>query len=117
MAQVRVFALLASKGVLTVGTPLEVVPAAMPLDVTSHDPRAFRGRVADPMSPRRSLLWELDGEPYSLTELTCKLWVEYGVVSVGPSYYSHWRVAGRELSLWEESRTLAGGDASGACGL
>jgi hypothetical protein len=98
--------MLAGKGIVRAGTPLEVVPAALPSDSASRDPRAFRASVADPMSPRRPLLWELDGQTYSPTELTCKLWREYGVSSLGPSYFSHWRVVGRQLSLWDESRSL-----------
>lgn len=111
MAQVRVLAMLAGKGILAVGTPLEIVPAALPSGAASLDPRAFRASVTDPMSPRRSLLWDLDGQTYSPTELTCKLWREYGVASLGPSYFSHWRVVGRQLSLWDESRSLAEGGA------
>ena len=107
MAQARVLAMLAGRGILTAGTPLEVMPEALPPDVASRDPHAFRAHVADPESPRRSLLWELDGQPYSPAELTCKLWRDHAVISLGPSYYSHWRVVGRELSLWEESRALA----------
>jgi hypothetical protein len=108
MAQSRVLSMLAGRGIVAAGTPLEVVPEALPADSASHDPRAFRARVADPASPRRSLVWELDGRPYSPTELTCKLRREYGVAALGPSYYSHWRVVGRGSSLWEESRALAG---------
>jgi hypothetical protein len=102
MAQVRVLAALADMGLLSSGTWLEVVPAALPADAATRDARAFRARVGEPGSPRRSLVWELDGQPYSPTELTCRLWREYGVVSVGPSYYSHWRVVGCERSLWED---------------
>ena len=106
MAQVRVLTVLAGKGIVQVGTSLEIVLAALPSDAASRDPRAFRASVADPMSPRRPLLWELDGQAYSPTELTCKLWREYGVSSLGPSYFSHWSVVGRQLSLWDESRSL-----------
>ena len=111
MAQVRVLTVLAGKGIVQVGTSLEIVPAALPSDAASRDPRAFRARIADPMSPRRPLLWELDGQTYSPTELTCKLWREYGVASLGPSYFSHWRVVGRQPSLWDESRDLTEGEA------
>jgi hypothetical protein len=112
MAQVGVLAVLAGKGLLAVGTPLEVMPAALPPGAASLDPRAFRATVADPMRRRRSLLWVLDGQAYSPTELTCKLWREYGVASLGPSYFSHWRVVGRQLSLWDESRSLAEDEAA-----
>jgi hypothetical protein len=100
----RVIAVLAERGYLTVGTLLEVVPSSRPADAASRDPRAFRARVGDPFSPRRSLVWELDGLPYSPTELTCRLSREYGVGdrSAEPSYYAHWRVIGTELSLWDE---------------
>ena len=108
MAQVRVLAALAARGLLSPGTDLEVVPAALPADAASRDARAYRARVGDPASPRRSLVWEFDGQPYSPTELTCRLWREFGVVSLGPSYYSHWRVVGRERSLWEEWQSLKG---------
>jgi len=106
MAQVRVLAVLAGKGIVAVGTPLEIVPAALPPHAASLDPRAFRASVADPMSPRRSLLWELDGQHYSPTELTCRLWREYGLAGLGPSYFSHWRIVGRERSLWDEAQAL-----------
>ena len=111
MAQVRVLAMLGGKGIVAMGTPLEIVPAALPPDASSLDPRAFRASVADPMSPRRSLRWELDGQSYSPTELTCKLWRDYGVASLGPSYYSHWRIVGHELSLWDEAQALSGNTA------
>jgi hypothetical protein len=104
--RVRVIAVLAERGVLAPGTELEVVPEALPPDAASRDPRAFRARVGDPRSPRRSLVWELDGRNYSPTELTCKLWGDHGVASVGPSYYSHWRVVGGTRSLWEEAQAL-----------
>lgn len=103
--------MLAGKGIVQIGTPLEIVPAALPADAASRNPHAFRASVADPMSPRRPILWALDGQTYSPTELTCKLWREYGVLSLGPSYFSHWRVVGRHLSLWDESRNQAEGEA------
>jgi hypothetical protein len=111
MAQAGVLALLASKGILAVGTPLEVVPAALPRDAASLDPRAFRARVADPLSPRRSLLWELDGQLYSPTKLNNRLFRDFGVETPATSHFSNWRVVGREVSLWEESRGLIGGKA------
>src|SRR5262249_5725616 len=112
MAQERVFEILASKGIVSIGTLLEIVPDALPPDALppdalSHDPRVFQARVIDPAIRRRSLVWEFDGQPYSPTELTCRLWGDYKVISVGPSYYSHWRVVGRGPSLWEESRAVA----------
>ncbi len=114
MAESRVVAVLTDAGLLAPGTPLEVVPAALPPDAASRDPRTFRARVGDPSSPRRSLVWELDGEAYSPTALTCKLWVEYGVAAPGPSYYGHWRVVGRERSLWEEAQALGHRGSGGA---
>jgi hypothetical protein len=108
MAQVRVIAALAAQGLLAPGTVLEVVPKALPPDAASRDARAYRARVGDPASPRGSLVWELDGRPYSPTELTCRLWREFGVAGLGPSYYSHWRVVGRERSLWEEWQSAGG---------
>lgn len=35
---------LATRGVLSSGTLLEVAPEAMPADAPSHDPRAFQAR-------------------------------------------------------------------------
>ena len=107
MAQARVLAILATKGIVAAGTVLEVIPDALPPDAASRDPRAFRARVNDPASARGSLVWEFDGKPYSPTELTCKLWREFGLVATGPSYNSHWRIAGRNRSLWDESRAIA----------
>jgi hypothetical protein len=107
MAQGRLLAILAAKGIIASGTALEVAPDALPPDAASRDPRAFRARVGDPASPRRSLVWEFEGRPYSPTELTCKLWREFGVVSQSPSCYSHWQVVGHIPSLWEESRVVA----------
>jgi hypothetical protein len=107
MTQVRVLAALAEKGLLSSGTCLELVPAALPADAASRDSRIFRAVVGDPRSPIRSIRWEFDGQLYSPTRLTCLLWVEYGVASLGPSYYCHWRVVGRERSLWDEWRSLA----------
>jgi hypothetical protein len=106
VAQVRVLAALARAKLLGAGTVLEVVPEALPPDAADRDPRAFRARVANPESPRRPLVWELDGKTYSPTELTCRLWREHGVASLGTSYYSHWRVAGRGQSLWAEWQEL-----------
>jgi hypothetical protein len=101
-------AALAEQGLLQPGTPLEVVPRALPPDAAARDGRAYRARVGDPSSPRRSLVWELDGQAYSPTELTCLLWREFGVASLGESYYSHWRVLGREQSLWDEWQSVSG---------
>ncbi len=106
MAQARVLAILVTKGIVSAGTALEVIPEALPPDAASRDPRAFRARVSDPNDPRRSLVWEFDGRHYSPTELTCKLWREFGVIPTGSSYYSHWRVVGRNRSLWEDSRAV-----------
>lgn len=102
----RVIAVLAERGYLAADTPLEIVPTSLPRDAASRDPRVFRARVGDPASPRRSLVWDLDGKPYSPTELTCKLFREYGVGDPGAesSYYAHWRVVGASRSLWDESR-------------
>lgn len=89
---------------------LEIMPSSLPPDAVSHDLRAFRARVGDPASPRRSLIWELDGRFYSPTELTCKLFREYGVGDSGakPSCYAHWRVVGAGRSLWDEVRAEPG---------
>jgi hypothetical protein len=95
--------MLESRGILTAGTPLEVVPAALPADFDSRDQRAFRARVGNPRSPQ-SLVWELDGRSYSPTDLICKLWREHGVAALRPSYYSHLRVIGHTRSLWEEAQ-------------
>jgi hypothetical protein len=107
---VRVIAVLAERGYLAAGALLEVVPSSLPPDAASRDPRAFRARVGEPASPRRSLIWELDGRAYSPTELTCKLAREYGVGdrAAEPSYYSHWRVVGAARSLWDEARAESG---------
>ena len=39
----------------------------------------FQGHYRNPAGLRESVIWEHDGERYSLTELTNKLWDEYGV--------------------------------------
>jgi hypothetical protein len=106
----RPLQILSTKGIVSEGTALEVMPIALPPDASARDPRAFRARVGDPTHPRRSLVWELDGRPYSPTELTCKLWGEYGVTSLRPSYYSHWRVVGRTRSLWDEAQDAVNGE-------
>ena len=115
MAQVR-FATLVEKGILARGMTLEIVPAALPADSASRDPRAYRASVGEPNSPRKSLIWELDGQYYATMNLTCRLWREFGVIYLPPSYYSHWRVVGREKSLWEEWKLICDqrpGDANG----
>jgi hypothetical protein len=99
----RLIQLLESRGLLTAGTALEVVSAALPADFAFRDQRAFRARVGNPQSPR-SLVWELDGQSYSVTKLTCKLWVEHGVAPPGDSNYATWRVIGHSRSLWEEAQ-------------
>jgi hypothetical protein len=100
--KVGVLVELTRRGCLLVGDRLEIVPAALPPDFASRDPRAFRATIADPTSQRKSLSWEFDGAQYSATELTCRLWREFGVAPLSTSYWSHWRVVGRELSLWDE---------------
>ena len=100
----RVIAVLADRGTLAAGTPLEILPELLPADAPSRDPRAFRARVGDPKSPRRPLIWDLDGQHYSPTELTCRLWREYDVHPIGTSYYSHWRIVGANWSLWDEAK-------------
>ena len=106
MAHTSVLTALADAGLLVEGTHLEIVPAALPPDAIAHDPRAFRASVGDPTKPRRAMIWELDGQPYSATDLTCRLWHEYAVNCLKPSYFSHWRVVGREQSLWEDWKVL-----------
>ena len=98
----RVIAVLADRGVVWSGTALEILPELLPADVSSCDPRAFRARVGEPAKPRRALVWDLDGQHYSATDLTCRLWREYGVRPIGSSYYSHWRIVGGTRSLWDE---------------
>jgi hypothetical protein len=95
---------LASRGILAPGTAIEILPELLPADAAKRDPRAFRARVGDPASPRRSLVWELDGRHYSPTELTCRLWRDFGVRPAGASYYSHWRIIGATRSLWDEAK-------------
>jgi hypothetical protein len=106
----RPLLVLSARGIPSVDTTLEVMPEALPANAFTRDPRAFQTRVADPASHRRSLIWDLDGQPYSPTELTCKLWREFGVTSLGPSYYSHWRIVGRERSLWDEASDVSKGE-------
>jgi hypothetical protein len=89
---------------------LEVIPGALPPNAAAYDGRAYRARVGDPASPRRSLIWEFDGQPYSPTKLTCRLWRDFEVVALGPSYYSHWRIVGHERSLWEEWQSIRSED-------
>src|SRR5436190_4606165 len=98
-------AILAGRAVLTTGTMLEVMPEVLPAVAASRDPQTFRARVGDPTKPRASMIWELDGRPYSPTELTCKLRREG--VSTQPSwhsYYSYWRIVGHTRSLWDEAK-------------
>ena len=94
---------LADNGVIQQGTVIEVIPEALPADATSQDPRVFRARVENTRGGRGSVVWEHDGQPYSLTELTNRLWDEYGVACLEHYIFKHWRVVGCSATLWEEA--------------
>jgi hypothetical protein len=103
MRKARTLPVLADHGVVGRGTVIEVVSEALPGDASSRDPRIFRARIDNPAGLRDSVIWEFDGNPYSLTELTYKLQNEYGVACLEHYIFKHWRIAGHAQSLWEEA--------------
>jgi hypothetical protein len=103
MRRARTLPVLADNGVLGRGTIIEVVPDALPSDATAQDPRAFRARIDNPRGLRESVVWELDNQPYSLTELTYRHQEDYGVACLEHYIFKHWQIAGHAQSLWEEA--------------
>jgi hypothetical protein len=103
MRRARTLPVLSDNGVVTRGTLIEVVAEALPSDAASQDPRVFRARIDNPAGLRESVIWEFDGQPYSLTELTYKLQEEYGVACLEHYIFKHWCVCGHGQSLWQEA--------------
>ena len=103
MRRARTLPVLADNGVVQRGTVIEVIPEALPADADAQDPRVFRARVENTSGLRESVVWEFDGQPYSLTELTNRLWDEFGVACLEHYIFKHWRVVGHSATMWEEA--------------
>lgn len=94
---------LADHGVVKKGTAIEVVPDALPDDARTRDPRVFKARIDNVAGLRGSVIWERDGQRYSLTELTQKLWEDFGVACLEHYIFKHWRIVGHIDSMWVEA--------------
>jgi hypothetical protein len=91
-------------GLLAEGTQIEVMPDAISDEGGPHDPKVFRARIGNPTS-QKSVIWDFDGNAYSLTELSCKL-EQHGLWWVRPKTFELWRIVGRSESMWEEADRL-----------
>ncbi len=98
--------ILATHDIVREGTEIEVVPEARPADGANNDQKVFRARIGD-LTVRRSVIWAADGETYSPTELTEKLFAEHGVSRLRRNIFWHWRIVGHDRSMWDESEALA----------
>jgi hypothetical protein len=103
MRRARTLPVLADNEVVVRGTIIEVIPDAIPTDWAVQEPGVFRARIENPAGLRESVVWELDGQPHSLTDLTHKLQNEYGVACLEHYIFKHWRIVGHEESLWDEA--------------
>ena len=92
---------LADHGVIVRGTLIEVVPDAPPTDVDDRDSRAYRAHVGDIAAGPGTVVWDLDGQPYTLTLLTHWLRDEYGISFARARASHRRRVAAQSESLWE----------------
>jgi hypothetical protein len=96
---------LARHGVVREGTEIEIVPDGRPGGSESMDVNLFRARVGD-LSRQKSIIWLHDGNAYSLTNLTQKLWEEHGVHWVDGKTAPNWRIVGHSENIWDEAERL-----------
>lgn len=103
----RVLPVLASNGVISRGTQIEIVPEAMPADLSVRDPDLYRATIDNPEGLKESILWAYDKQLYSLTELTVMLWEDHGIEWIRNFIFVHWRRVGATESLWDEAERFA----------
>jgi hypothetical protein len=96
-------------GVISAGTEIEIVPMALPKDAEKRDPRTFRAKIGD-LSSRQSVLWQLDGQPYSASKLTQFLHSEHGITWLANNIFVHWRIVGDSKSMWDHAEALTRGE-------
>jgi serine/threonine protein kinase len=89
-------------GIVSEGTEIEPIPDAMPEDGLERDPKLFRARIGS----KQSIIWEHDGDAYSLTELSVILWQQHGLLWVRPKTFELWRIAGQAESMWHQADKL-----------
>jgi hypothetical protein len=99
----RVLPVLSEHGVVRRGTEIELLPAARPPEAGQHDPQVFKATIDDPAGLHQSIRWALDGELYSLSELTRVLRDQYGATPNVGLYFSNWRRVGAAESLHHEA--------------
>ena len=97
---------LARHGIIKPGTEIEVVPQALPSDWASQNSSIFRARIVD-ASRRASVVWLVDSNLYSLTQLTRKLSQEHGLQWLANNIALHWRIVEQKESLWDQAEKLA----------
>lgn len=94
---------LAEHGLFRRGTEIEMLPVVRPPDAGQHDPRAFRATIDDPAGLGQSIRWALDGELYSLSELTRVVRDRFGATPNIGLYFSNWQRVGASESLHHEA--------------
>lgn len=99
----RVLPVLSGHGVVCRGTEIELLPAVRPAEVTGLDPRVFRATIDDPAGLGQSIRWALNGELYSLSELTRVLRDQHGATPNVRLYFSNWQRVGATESLHHEA--------------
>ncbi|HLL02073.1 MAG TPA: hypothetical protein VK539_15890 [Myxococcaceae bacterium] len=101
----RTLQVLERHGVISAGTEIEIVPEALPKDGVQRDPKTFRATIGD-LRSRSSVVWQLDGKPYSASKLTHLLRDEHGMTWLLNNIFTHWRVAGESKSMWDHAESL-----------
>ena len=99
----RVLPVLTEHGLVHRGTEIEMMPAVLPPDAGQHDPRAFRASIDDTAGLGQSVRWVLDGELYSLSELTRVVRDRFGATPDIGLYFSNWQRVGATESLHHEA--------------
>jgi serine/threonine protein kinase len=95
-------------GLLSEGTPIEPMPDSIELIPNAiaeigpeNAPKVFQARMGNP-NTKKSIIWEYDGNAYSLTELSCKL-EQYGLWWIRPKTFELWRIVGQTESMWDQA--------------
>jgi hypothetical protein len=105
----RTLYVLARHGLIQQGTEIELIPKALPVDAATHDKRTFRATIGD-VNLRDSVVWALDGKPYSASHLTQVLWYDHGALKLRNNIFVHWRIAGDDRSMWDRAEELSRGE-------
>lgn len=101
----KTLSVLARRGLIKVGTVIEVVPEATPNQRSTRDPKRLTATLVD-LDHRHAVEWAFDGARYSLTALTNLLTEAGDIIPFRNKTFAHWRIGNDSMSMWDRSEDV-----------